>query len=564
MLASPIESALKQLPAATITDVFIVVLLSVFAIAFYHKRQDKHASFTNYAPTLLTSIGILGTFTGIVSGLLNFDHENIQASINLLLGGLKTAFITSILGVFLSLLYKSLVAFGLISKVRPVAGKEKEDVDSKDMYAALIAQVEAINKLNGAISDSDESSLMGQLRLMRSESSDRAKLLQGSQEKSAEALVVIKESVDAQRVNFDHFGDTLWIKLQEFADMMSKSATEQVINALKEVISDFNNDLTEQFGGNFKLLNESVEKLVLWQQQYQTQLEQMIAQYEQGVAAITQTEVSVASISAESQVIPKVMGELQSVMEVNQHQISELDRHLEAFKDIRDRAVESVPEIRKQIDETLEGAKAINERLATGMQESVDAVKTAIVSGVENFEVKVDRVNGSLQQTSDVVMQSSDAIQKQFEDSISDVNNQVRNMVQEVGEKSKSATGEIENLGKELIVQLTDVRRNFVSGLESMQGDLSKSLENLANEQSRHTQSTMNGLRTTAEDALSQTGESVQKQIKLLDDAMSQELQRVMQHMGQSLTTISGKFTDDYQRLVVAMNDVVKRGQGVA
>ena len=55
-----------------------------------------------------------------------------------------------------------------------------------------------------------------------------------------------------------------------------------------------------------------------------------------------------------------------------------------------------------------------------------------------------------------------------------------------------------------------------------------------------------------------------EKQIKLLDDAMSQELQRVMQHMGQSLTTISGKFTDDYQRLVVAMNDVVKRGQGVS
>ncbi|WP_226663260.1 MotA/TolQ/ExbB proton channel family protein [Microbulbifer aggregans] len=562
MLASVIESALQQLPAATITNVFIITLLGIFFAAIFLKVKDKQAGFTNYVPTLLTSIGILGTFTGIVSGLLNFDHENIQASITLLLGGLKTAFITSILGVFLSLLFKSLVAFGVFSKRQLVAGKE--EVDSKDMYAALMAQVDAINKLNGAISDSDESSLMGQLRLMRSESSDRAKLLQSSQDKSSEALVAIKESVDAQRVNFDHFGNTLWIKLQEFADMMSKSATEQVINALKEVISDFNNNLTEQFGENFKQLNASVEKLVVWQQQYQVQLEQMIAQYEQGVTAITQTEVSVASISAESQVIPKVMGELHSVMEVNQHQISELDRHLEAFKDIRDRAVESVPEIRKQIDETIEGAKAINERLASGMQEGVDKVKNVIVSSAEEFDNRVSQTNAALTESSQAVSNSTEQIKVQFQDAISDINNEMRNMVQEVGEKSKSATGEIENLGKELVAQLTDVRRNFVSGLESMQGDLAKSLEDLANEQTRHTQSTMNGLRTTAEDALSQTGESVQKQIKLLDDAMSQELQRVMQHMGQSLTTISGKFTDDYQRLVIAMNDVVKRGQGVA
>lgn len=47
------------------------------------------------------ALGILGTFTGIIIGLLNFDTESIDTSIPVLLDGLKTAFITSIVGMFL-------------------------------------------------------------------------------------------------------------------------------------------------------------------------------------------------------------------------------------------------------------------------------------------------------------------------------------------------------------------------------------------------------------------------------------------------------------------------------
>ncbi|WP_223823665.1 hypothetical protein [Candidatus Enterovibrio escicola] len=43
---------------------------------------------------------------------------------------------------------------------------------------------------------------------------------------------------------------------------MSESATEQVIEALKQVILDFNHNLTEQFSENFKQLNEADHKLV--------------------------------------------------------------------------------------------------------------------------------------------------------------------------------------------------------------------------------------------------------------------------------------------------------------
>lgn len=64
---------------------------------------------------------------------------------------------------------------------------------------------------------------------------------------------------------------------------MAKGATEQIIDALRQVIIDFNQNLTEQFGENFKALDASVKKLVEWQGNYKTQIEQMSEQYQQSV-----------------------------------------------------------------------------------------------------------------------------------------------------------------------------------------------------------------------------------------------------------------------------------------
>jgi phage host-nuclease inhibitor protein Gam len=65
-----------------------------------------------------------------------------------------------------------------------------------------------------------------------------------------------------------------------------------------------------------------------------------------------------------------------------------------------------------------------------------------------------------------------------------------------------------------------------------------------------------------ADNALKDTGDAVQKQVKMLDDALSYELNRVMKEMGRALTSISGKFTSDYQQLVNEMGKVT-RAQGV-
>ena len=67
-----------------------------------------HKRLLEMAPDIFTSLGILGTFIGLVWGLKNFqptDYEVMTTSVSALVDGIKVAFLTSIYGVALSVVY---------------------------------------------------------------------------------------------------------------------------------------------------------------------------------------------------------------------------------------------------------------------------------------------------------------------------------------------------------------------------------------------------------------------------------------------------------------------------
>ena len=73
-----------------------MIILFFIDIISFHK--NKHLDYKSS----ISSIGILGTFLGIFIGLLRFNSNNIEQSIPYLLEGLKIAFFTSVLGIFLA------------------------------------------------------------------------------------------------------------------------------------------------------------------------------------------------------------------------------------------------------------------------------------------------------------------------------------------------------------------------------------------------------------------------------------------------------------------------------
>ncbi len=399
-LATPLESILSNTDAHSVTNVFLTIIIVTFGASLLLAFVQRARLFTAITPSLLTSLGILGTFIGIVIGLLDFNPQDIDGSIESLLNGLKTAFITSLVGMASAIGYKIIGATPLFGGNR--ATDEIIDVEPKDVLRAIVSQEDHLIGLKKAISGDEEASLVGQIKLLRSDISDG----QRAREKS-----------------FGDFSKELWKSLEDFSEMLSKSATEQVIQALNDVIKEFNDNLIEQFGDNFKALDASVKKLVDWQVNYSTQLEDMIKQYSEGVKAITDIEKSVTSINSETKAIPESMSRLESIITVNQHQITELSSHLEAFVEMRDQAVKAVPEMQLHVEKT-----------------------------VESITSSAEAANQSYQ----ALLSNTEGIQKSFIDSIANVNTQLEASISELLEK-----------------QVNEMNRTF----DAMESEVTKSVD---------------------------------------------------------------------------------------
>ncbi|NQZ88507.1 MAG: MotA/TolQ/ExbB proton channel family protein [Colwellia sp.] len=582
--------------ANNVTWIVCILIVIAFIFAIVNLKRGKASEYVSYTPALLTSLGIFGTFTGIVIGLMAFDAANIDGSIEGLLSGLKTAFITSLVGIILSILFKVLQTSGLVS-----APKSTEAVSSatpEDILMAINHQGQALESLVSAIGGENDGSILSQLKLLRGDINDNQKMALKTQHETSETLKNIDTLISSQQENFTSFSDKLWIKMQDFADMLSKSATETVIEALKQVITDFNKNLTEQFGENFKQLNESVKELVVWQDNYKVQMGEMTEQYKLGVASIAATETSVTAISNESKAIPETMTILKQVMEVNQHQLSELENHLEAFKDMRDKAVEAVPEIRKQIDETVktiadsvesasshykelliesdkyiqshitssndllekfvtntnDGVETIGKKLA----ESAQNVEKVIMEGATGFSDSVTSTNASLTTTSDYLSGQTEVIKNHLQDTVEDLSEHVRKMVDTLIDDSKALASTLTDANKALVTDTSSVRDSVAQTIENMQKRLESSLEDVFASQTQHMSKVFSNIDTGLKDQVGKTGEAVEKQLGMIDQSMQQELNRVMSEMGKALGQISNQFVKDYSKLVGQMNSIVQ------
>ncbi len=84
---------------------------------------------------------------------------------------------------------------------------------------------------------------------------------------TADDIAEILRSIDAEIADIKP-------ALDSYHDRMAEANTKALVGALNGIIADFNVKLNEQFGENFKKLNEASEKLVAWQQAHGQQLEQ--------------------------------------------------------------------------------------------------------------------------------------------------------------------------------------------------------------------------------------------------------------------------------------------------
>lgn len=109
-------------------------------------EEHAHRSLLELIPDILTSLGILGTFVGLVMGLREFDpsgYEQMAGSVTPLINGIKVAFITSIYGISLSLAF----SFNLRSEFANLSARTEEFLDTFYLHVRPPYEVDSLSRL---------------------------------------------------------------------------------------------------------------------------------------------------------------------------------------------------------------------------------------------------------------------------------------------------------------------------------------------------------------------------------------------------------------------------------
>lgn len=529
MLAQLFEHLFQSIDSTLVTNIFIWAVIIVFCSAWWCDHKNIHSKFREYAPTLMGALGILGTFIGIIIGLLNFNTESIDTSIPVLLGGLKTAFITSIVGMFFAILFNGLDAFFFANKRSILETANPETVTPEHIHQELKQQNQHLEKLISGMIGSEDGSLVAQIKLLRGEVNDASR---------------------TQTLNYTSFSNKLWEQLKQFSDLMAKGATEQIIDALRQVILDFNSNLTEQFGENFKALDSSVKKLVDWQQNYKNQVDQMGEQYQQSVESLVETRTAVAGIWEECKEIPLAMSELRNVLQVNQHQINELSLHLETFATIRDKATNILPEIQSKMNEVGEllklGATNVSASLEQTSQQildNADSMRVVLDEGTEGFRQSVAQTQQAFALMAHDVSNSSESLTGTLGKTIIE-------MKQSGDEFLKSLNNHSKELHRNMEQNTTNVIDMFSKTGKEFNQQLSSNAENMFSTIQTSFDKASGGLTSQVKESIEKFGSSINEQLHAFEQATEREMNREIQSLGNALLSISKGFVGNYERLL--------------
>lgn len=85
-----------------------VILICILFWKQKNKLQECKRTIDQF-PSVLSTLGVLGTFWGITTGLYGFNPSDLNKSIPILLEGLKTAFYTSLLGMISSMIINFII-----------------------------------------------------------------------------------------------------------------------------------------------------------------------------------------------------------------------------------------------------------------------------------------------------------------------------------------------------------------------------------------------------------------------------------------------------------------------
>lgn len=490
---SEIINILDQLRNNSLSLTFaIVIFLTFLYYLLYYLNADSledQIERSVRVPSLLVSLGMLGTFVGILVSLSNFSlSTNISraSAIDDFIGGMFIAFASSVIGLFFSLVFRLFVEF----RQKKIKKNEKKEADVTDL-------LDKMTEVKDAISKDDDSSLIYQMKSMRTDMNDKLKELQKS---------------------FD-----------QFKSEMAENNVKALVEAVNKVMEDFNAKINDKLGETFERLNSSVEQLVKWQDEYKNYLEEAKSRLEEAKEGINKVSSNLENISNSMESLPNKAQKIEDIVISLGNQINTLEDRLAAFKDMREKAISAMPEIEKNL-----------ENLTSNFGESVNILLDNIKSSSNEMKTSIEKQASQMTDlTKDIslkITESTQIMSSNMQKSINDSTGEIKKSV----EQQKS---DMTMLAENLSSDLTDTSNKFTELIN----DHLISIESLSDD-----------IKETTNQSIKDLNDRMIEQVSEIDRNIQETHKNVIESMGAKLTSLSEKFVEDYTPLTEKLTELVK------
>lgn len=252
-------------------------------------EKPGHAQLAELIPGLLTSLGILGTFMGLMQGLTSVDFSNAQGtleSIPQLLSGMRFAFATSVAGIACSLL------FNMFNRI--AAGRTLRALDNfEDAFYELAMPRPLQPEVQMMCQKQDEEARMARLA-----------------ENVANHVAGSLEMAVGRAMN----------PLTQSLDTFIQCATREQVDGVRRIVGQFVQQMNLSLNSQVTALGENMQAVTEAQRETQKNLHNTLA--------------AVQSMSRDAESIQKATGEIaQHMQQLNETLESERARREEGAAD---------------------------------------------------------------------------------------------------------------------------------------------------------------------------------------------------------------------------------------
>ena len=318
---------------------------------------DTHikSEFFKHLAGILTGIGIIGTFAGLLVGLSQFDPSgdpaSVQKSLGLLLGGVRDAFYASGFAILMAMV---------------VTFSEKQLL--RTCYASLENLTAA---LDGLFESGVGEEYLERLVASSQESATQAKILKDSLVNDLKEMLV--NVMDANQQNNQAMAtqisqsitDTLAEPLSQIAAGVGKVSGDQgeaVNGLLQDVLTVFMNKLETTFGGQMTGVGDMLTRSVSAMQEMQTGIAGLISEMKNTSEASSQAlEQQMLSLLSDMQAKQQEMGLSMTQM------LATIEKSVSS---IGEKGKEANHEMSEQISNVLTGITSQIDQMLTGLDKS--------------------------------------------------------------------------------------------------------------------------------------------------------------------------------------------------